>query len=626
MVAFKLGVYGIECSQSGSPPVAYDLGVMFDPAYQYSFLRYWREVTCRTREIEATVHPWINLGTSAAVVSALDGDPATGIERRRVGAGNAIGYLNAHFKNSPPSAFDGLVIFVTGQPNPPATGGTTGVRRDGRTYTVSYLGLASQYDFIAHEIGHVLGYGHSAGPAHSIDVWGTYDNPVDIMSARRFGNRAPCFAIPVADQKFANASLWGEAGPGLSPASLWRWAGSHDVLARFAAPAVPWVRQLAAKAPPTHITLYRAGSVANMHRPVLAAIPSAGPSPRWTTVEYRPAVEWDRSLGRGGNTPEAGIVVQTILREDGAPKDGPVDRVFYEGTLALPGDGDRDWTNGRIGVRVLDYTDDAVSLLVGARLPTVHVVELSLDSEISGESYRPGGKVTLPRIGPNCREATFQLQRFEDAYAVSAVADYAGFNDPVLQFEVNGHRTSRRVSPNAGPSAVEVLTLNVAVSVPSPDQGDKTVMKSIDVRVYTDRNTAHFSIPPGDGEYSLSFGVSVSEQANAAAALAYARVDEKFYTLRYVLPPEAIEGQVACINAMWKVMPDLKIKFDHPNYLQDFFSDHDSVELGPVIAALVEESRVDPVAGNRLLAGAAEQLNMSTTELRQLGKNLGRPI
>jgi hypothetical protein len=140
------------------------------------------------------------------------------------------------------------------------------------------------------------------------------------------------------------------------------------------------------------------------------------------------------------------------------------------------------------------------------------------------------------------------------------------------------------------------------------------------------RNTSYFSIPPGDGEYSFSFGVYVSEQANAAAGPAYARVDESFFTLRYTLPPEAIEGQVACINAMWKVKPDLKLKIEHPNYLQDFLADHDFVELGPVITALVEESHVDPVAGNRLLAGAAEQLKMSTTELRQLGKKLRRPL
>src|ERR1700754_2594195 len=127
MMKFTLGVYGIYCAPKNTPAPTFDLGAMFDPDYEYSLLRYWRDVTAGTREIDATVHDWINIGTAQSKIDNLEAaaDPD---HVRSVGAAHAAEYATAQFPKSPPSSFDGVVIFasttaVTGQLDTPSAAG-----------------------------------------------------------------------------------------------------------------------------------------------------------------------------------------------------------------------------------------------------------------------------------------------------------------------------------------------------------------------------------------------------------------------------------------------------------------------------------------------------------------------
>ncbi len=650
MTKFTLGVYGIYCAPKNSPAPTFDLGAMFDPNYEYSLLRYWRDVTAGTREIDATVHDWVNIGTSQSDIDKLEAtaDPE---HSRSVGATRAAEYANAHFPKSPPSNFDGVVIFatttsVTGQlDTPSAAGGATAIDIDNKRRPAAYLNLGAAFNFYAHEIGHVLGYDHSSGPLHSVDQWGTYDDPVDCMSSARYGATDPTFRIPDADRRFAHPLLWGDdafnagAGPALSPAQLWRYSASPNGMDDFTAPDMPWVRKLAPGAPPTLIKLYRAGTpMLDMPWPLddvayctLVAIPSPDADPYWTTFEYRPALGWDRGLGHGPGLvdpalqrPPAGVVVHRILRDDGAPNDGPVDRVNYRHTVTVPG-GDQDWqdwTDGRTAVRVIDHSPDAVLILVGSRLPKVHEVKLTTDPKVVDPLVLPGEMVNVSGVGPRCGTAKFRLQHRETGSEVTASAEYAGFTSPVLRWTVNGETIPFWLDPTATAPAEFQLTIAVPVKVPVSYNVSQTITKPIDLVVRVDGYQAIITAPRGDGTWNMSVSVEVAEAAQHPVALATATADETLTTFALTLPIAVVAAQGACLATIAdeiRQLPPDKLDIVNPKYLLDYVKDHEFTELGPVFKSLFELSVVMPSAASGLIADVAEQLDLQTGDIRRIG-------
>ncbi|WP_328408193.1 hypothetical protein [Nocardia sp. NBC_00403] len=321
-------------------------------------------------------------------------------------------------------------------------------------------------------------------------------------------------------------------------------------------------------------------------------------------------------------------MIHTILREDGAPNDGPVDRVFYEGTLPIPSpEGDQDWSNGRIGVRVLDHTSAVVYLLVGAVLPTVRQASLTLAPKITNAPLKPAGEAILSHIGPECGQHSFEMLWEEDTYLVTAAVEHAGFDTPVLQFEVNGVRTANWVDATAGGSKAFVLKVPAVVQVPMFQKDPEIIAKTIDISYRTDHNKAYFTIPGGDGKYQLSIGVYVAEKAAAPPTdLAQARADVEVETRMYQLPPEAVAGYRECIITMMNRTKLEKFEVINPKYLTDYLRDHQFVELGPIIAELTAIAEDSPIAGEKILSAAATQLQMPLDELRSIGKELRRHV
>lgn len=652
MKKFTLGVYGIYCAPAGAPAPAFDLRAMFDPRYPYSFIRYWRDVTAGTREIDAEVHNWVNIGTADEAVTAIDGtDAGTDDNPRHTGASNAVEFLTDEFPKSPPSGFDGLVVFVTTTAltadlaTPPAAGGGTAVLIGGKWCPTAYLNLGGSFNFYAHEIGHVLGYGHSSGPLHSVDQWGTYDNPVDIMSAMSFGRTDPTFPVPAAKRRFAHPILWGGnrkgAGPGMSPAELWRFSASSDNLARFTAPDVPWVHKLPAGAAPTLVKLYRAGTpmvdlgIFDIALTTLVAMPSSDPEPYWTTFEYRPASGWDRGLGHGpGLTspgqqrPSPGVVVHRILRDDGAPNDGPVDRVNYRHTVSLPG-GDLDWSDGRAGVRVIDQSPDAVLLLVGSRLPRIHEVKLTLHppAEIN-HSQEPGETVTISGVGASCGTGKFQMEWHSCGYVVRTSAQYSGFASPVLRYVVNGITIPNWVDPSdPNTSAAVPLTIDVPVQVPVSRGVTQTVTKSIDIVAHFNRHEASFTIPKGDGVWNLAVTVNVAESSSKPVIRSTATADVELTTLSYSLPVAAVEAQGACLRTIAdevRQLPPEKIDIVNPKFVRELVNERRFAELGPVFKSLFELQLTMPSAASGLIADTAARLGIQPADMRRIGSALRR--
>ena len=317
---------------------------MFDPAYKYSFLRYWRDVTAGTRDIEATVHPWRNIGTAQNDIDKLEGlvpiSPLgdSPLNRR---SPTAARYLATKFPKSLPSSFDGLVIFVstsgvTGQPaTPAAAGGAAGALIDETGYPAAYLNLGAAFNFYVHEIGHVLG----SEPARRA-IFAYQRSMGDLRRSGGRSCRRRATAQPIPHSLFrpaagalrirccgVTAATTSAPGPAYRPRSCGATATSRDAMARVhRAQCALGAEAFPVGASPTLIKLYRAGT---SNHTTLVAIPSSTTDPYWTTFEYRPASGRDRGLGHGPglirpdlDRPHPGVVVHRILREDGAPKDG----------------------------------------------------------------------------------------------------------------------------------------------------------------------------------------------------------------------------------------------------------------------------------------------------------------
>lgn len=274
---------------------------------------------------------------------------------------------------------DGLVLLTTAESTvhwtqPVDLGG-------GHRGSAAYLSTRATHTSICHEVGHLLGYGHSFG-LPSPDLGREYGDPYCIMSARRFGGRADQVTTAVADPPLLpGARLWQQVGP--RPAQSLLWAAGPEPAEGI---RVDGVRVLAPSLDggPQPVRLAHVGRPGP--EPHLLVLPlAAGGGEHWLTAEVRgplPApgtgVDWDGALALDrlatatraadhDTSDAAGVVLHEVVGG----------QVVYRETVALPPGADTDAVllvdGHQVTLRLTGWSDGVATLLVGAA-PAVPMV------------------------------------------------------------------------------------------------------------------------------------------------------------------------------------------------------------------------------------------------------------
>jgi len=196
------------------------------------------------------------------------------------------------------------IVFMTSPPSP--AGALTG-----RSECV--LDYGSTHSYMAHEIGHTIGWMHSQGLGHD------YDDPYCIMSAETFGNRHPTHRV----DRPANSQI---PQPGTYEHNFWDSAGPMPAAATMLLhlPDFSGSGMVRYVGPEYTVTL-KALSAARLGDPVLGVCEFDGVD--WM-AELRVSTGWDRGLD-GPNGPGSAIVLHMSARSD-SPR-----RANYIGTIPL---------------------------------------------------------------------------------------------------------------------------------------------------------------------------------------------------------------------------------------------------------------------------------------------------
>ncbi len=188
----------------------------------------------------------------------------------------------------------------------------------GRQAILDQLG---EHTYLAHELGHVIGYDHSFGSDLTGDQNTVYGDPYCIMSAMTFGSTRPQ----------ANGAPPGATIPAGLPPRMWVGSGP---LASAALTAYhfrdfntfPNVVGISSNyhSYPQHIRLV-ALSEAAPSDPVLARVETGSQT---FFVEYRASTGWDRGLAEPAN-PDPGVVIHRCK-----PSSGTL--ISFAGRISLP--------------------------------------------------------------------------------------------------------------------------------------------------------------------------------------------------------------------------------------------------------------------------------------------------
>lgn len=354
-----------------------------------SLFRYWQDTSQGYFDFNGSnLLPWVDIVVGADTGRAAVGKLAIDAARRLPGP-------------DPLSACDGVLVLVhPGQrqiPNPtpgpgqPATitqafdGGTTGLY--GKSVAVVPLST-SDFTFMSHECGHVLGFEHTFGLINNGTDWNgaappiieshEYGSPYDLMSSASFGTRwqgtvtwfaSPVFPLP----PIVGWTQSRNAGPHMSRANLHLWASDAMAGSVDDRPYPPLDGQVSARvwAPD------RAGGprLLALHPP---GEPASGVGRLY--VEFRPQRGWDAGLDPlGPDLARAGVVVHEVVDVPGV---GP--RAWYRCTVPnVSIDRDAMISNHPLAVEVTAVDPElsfATVVVKPRRLPRVQVdvLEVSL--------------------------------------------------------------------------------------------------------------------------------------------------------------------------------------------------------------------------------------------------------
>ncbi|MFW0795112.1 hypothetical protein AAFP30_14970 [Gordonia sp. CPCC 205515] len=305
-----------------------------------SVLKFWENSTYGHLDLSGYyLSEWFDVTLTAGDVTIPDpaSSPGTGVITRNTQAQLAIDTLRADHPGADPLAgLDGLIVLthpgtafmianpLAGEPGQPAN---LSVNFDGGSGGTGGFGfcalpvMPSTMSFAAHEVGHVLGLGHSFGvlnagsdwsPAPDDDWLPQYGSPYDIMSAEQYGGGSPTFMETLSAAAGVSPSWpggrWVTMGPALSAAMLYRaWpdalAGRSVERTLPAGSGTGTVRIEPARRTRAPVALILRPPGADPADPVGSVV-----------VEYRTAVGWDAGLDTiGTDASRVGVVVHEIV-------------------------------------------------------------------------------------------------------------------------------------------------------------------------------------------------------------------------------------------------------------------------------------------------------------------------
>ncbi len=541
MHAFDLHVFSVLPRLPGTSPrpelLQVDLHALFDRDLPLSLPRFWHDGSGGLMHVNTTVHRGLDLEVTAdqmALFTKGGGRVAASMEVLRL--------LAADGRELPRGGL--LAIFMGGIG---VDLGAATFAFGGHSFGVAYLPMSATHKDMAHELGHVFGLDHPYDlrlppPLKNQE----YGDVTDIM-----GGQAGWYTVDPSDRPFApTQNLWSRVGAGPSPISLWRFLPGF--------PAIPdWVKEIAPDAPPTWVDLHALEG--SRPGPVKLVVMRSDRGAGWYSVQYKVRRGWDTGI-YSIHPGIPGVVQIHELRDvvwplpDDTTKVVPL-RPCLVGEI-IPGTGGTDWSNGRLSVRVRQFGDTHASIQVGHWLEDARSVVL--DSAVEAVPYQTeptGETVEISRVGPRCGKKSYAVvQTFYNVEA-AVKARWIGFRDPVVRFEVNGHRLGDWKRPATDPkdrSGLEILDVDML----RPTSLGKVVAERVPRSVAWDLHPDGLRlIAPQDsddprtheGRYEVTVRVLASESPGNDATAVEATEKLTFTTRSIELPSVVVQDQAACL-------------------------------------------------------------------------------
>jgi hypothetical protein len=457
----------------------------FRPLHAQGLARYWQDTTEGLLDLSGShVFPWLTLGinqptmwTARKVIldAAVEAATTAGIDLR---------------------PFAGLIVMAIPNLIPGTnqatldTGAHSGSLRIGQLVLfelpAALLSEGDDHDFMAHEVGHVLGFNHSwtANPQWTPDsgLATEYGDPYCIMSGRQSEWVAPAdpsFAVPATYRNGMGA----RPSASLLTHSVPEWEATGHV--KRLASSVQNVSQT--------VRLY---ALDTKQKPSVVAVEYPNLFPTVYTAEYRRPLGWDAGVTQS-------VVIHTITRT-GAP--WATFTPIYRAAIPIPLGARSDWADPFENIAlVVDAVADDQSW-VDLRIGNASIAGRAASARIESWQWdrEPGDRGSdVVIVPPGCAARQFDWYSEQRTHEITLAATSTGYTTPIVTWKVNGVV----VPPVPGP-----LTLTVLAKHPGAVT-TTSALQQVEVAVNSQGTRLTLVSRPSDGNYTLSVTATVHEGA-----------------------------------------------------------------------------------------------------------------